>query len=52
MLATGGSIDDTLKALREKGINCDAVISIVSAPEGIAKSNQKLIRSFQFYSWR
>jgi len=37
MLATGGSIDDTLKALREKGITVDAVISIVSAPEGIAR---------------
>ena len=37
MLATGGSIDDTLKALKEKGIAVDCVISIVSAPEGIAR---------------
>jgi uracil phosphoribosyltransferase len=35
MLATGGSIDDTLKALKEKGIIVESVISIVSAPEGI-----------------
>jgi uracil phosphoribosyltransferase len=37
MLATGGSIDDALKALREKDIKVDGVISIVSAPEGIAR---------------
>ena len=37
MLATGGSIDDTLKALKEKEITADCVISIVSAPEGIAR---------------
>jgi uracil phosphoribosyltransferase len=37
MLATGGSIDDTLKALKTKGITADCVISIVSAPEGIAR---------------
>jgi uracil phosphoribosyltransferase len=37
MLATGGSIDDTLKALREKEVQVDCVISIVSAPEGIAR---------------
>jgi uracil phosphoribosyltransferase len=37
MLATGGSIDDALTALHEKGINVDCVISIVSAPEGIAR---------------
>lgn len=37
MLATGGSIDDTLKALKTKEITADCVISIVSAPEGIAR---------------
>ena len=37
MLATGGSIDDTLKALKEKGITVESVISIVSAPEGITR---------------
>lgn len=37
MLATGGSIDDTLKALKEKNIQANCVISIVSAPEGIAR---------------
>jgi uracil phosphoribosyltransferase len=37
MLATGGSIDDALKALKEKKIRVEVVISIVSAPEGIAR---------------
>jgi uracil phosphoribosyltransferase len=37
MLATGGSIDDALKALKGKNIKVDTVISIVSAPEGIAR---------------
>jgi len=37
MLATGGSIEDTLRALSEKEITVDCVISIVSAPEGIAR---------------
>jgi uracil phosphoribosyltransferase len=37
MLATGGSIDDTLRALKEKDIQANCVISIVSAPEGIAR---------------
>ncbi len=41
MLATGGSIDDTLQALKEKGIKADFVISIVSAPEGIARIVKK-----------
>jgi uracil phosphoribosyltransferase len=41
MLATGGSIDDTLKALETKGITVDCVISIVSAPEGIARVVKK-----------
>jgi uracil phosphoribosyltransferase len=37
MLATGGSIDDTLKTLKEKEIKADVVISIVSAPEGVSR---------------
>jgi len=37
MLATGGSIDDTLRVLKEKDIKVDCVISIVSAPEGITR---------------
>lgn len=41
MLATGGSIDDTLKALREKEIKVDCVISVVCAPEGIARVTKK-----------
>lgn len=41
MLATGGSIDDTLKALKEIGIGKVSVISIVSAPEGLKRIADK-----------
>jgi uracil phosphoribosyltransferase len=41
MLATGGSIDDALQALGEKEIKVDCIISVVSAPEGIARITKK-----------
>jgi len=41
MLATGGSIDDALQALKTKEIKVDTVISIVSVPEGIARIAKK-----------
>lgn len=37
MLATGGSFDDTLQALKKKGAKRLIVVSIVAAPEGIAR---------------
>lgn len=36
MLATGGSFDDTVTALKKKGAKNITVVCIVSAPEGIA----------------
>jgi len=36
MLATGGSLVDTITALRRKGANTICVVCIVAAPEGIA----------------
>jgi uracil phosphoribosyltransferase len=36
MLATGGSFDDTITALKEKGAHTIEIVCIVSAPEGIA----------------
>lgn len=36
MLATGGSFDDTITALKNKGAKNITAVSIVSAPEGIA----------------
>ncbi len=40
MLATGGSMDDTIKAVKEKGANHIIAVSIVSAPEGIERVNK------------
>ncbi len=37
MLATGGSMDDTLKAVKGKGAKRIVAVSIVSAPEGIKR---------------
>jgi len=37
MLATGGSFDDTISALKEKGAQHISIVSIVSAPEGIER---------------
>jgi uracil phosphoribosyltransferase len=37
MLATGGSMDDTIKAVKEKGAKRILAVSIVSAPEGIKR---------------
>ncbi len=37
MLATGGSFDDTVKLLKEKGAKRITLVSIVSAPEGIKR---------------
>jgi uracil phosphoribosyltransferase len=37
MLATGGSMDDTIKAVKQKGAKRIICISIVSAPEGIER---------------
>jgi uracil phosphoribosyltransferase len=41
MLATGGSIDDTLEVLKGKGITNISVISVVSAPEGLERVIKK-----------
>ncbi|MEK7129812.1 MAG: uracil phosphoribosyltransferase [Patescibacteria group bacterium] len=37
MLATGGSMDDTLVAVKQKGAKRMVAVSIVSAPEGIKR---------------
>jgi len=37
MLATGGSFDDTIQALKKKGAKRISLVCIVSAPEGIAR---------------
>lgn len=37
MLATGGSMDDTIAAVKEKGATRIIVVSIVSAPEGLER---------------
>jgi uracil phosphoribosyltransferase len=37
MLATGGSMDDTIKAVKEKGAKRIIGVSIVSAPVGIER---------------
>jgi uracil phosphoribosyltransferase len=37
MLATGGSMDDTIRAVKEKGAKRIIGVSIVSAPEGIER---------------
>ncbi len=41
MLATGGSFDDTVTALKEKGAKNITIVSIVSAPEGIKRMQHK-----------
>lgn len=40
MLATGGSVSDTITKLKEKGANRISVVCIVSAPEGIKYINK------------
>lgn len=40
MLATGGSFDDTLTATQKRGAKRLMIVSIVSAPEGIARINK------------
>lgn len=37
MLATGGSMDDTIKAVKAKGAKRIVAVSIVSAPEGLSR---------------
>lgn len=37
MLATGGSLDDTVTALKDKGARSITLVCIVAAPEGIAR---------------
>jgi uracil phosphoribosyltransferase len=37
MLATGGSMDDTIRAVKERGAKRIVAVSIVSAPEGITR---------------
>jgi len=37
MLATGGSLSDTIEALKKKGARNFSVVTIVAAPEGIAR---------------
>lgn len=41
MLATGGSFDDTLTATKKNGAKRLMIVSIVSAPEGIARVSKK-----------
>ena len=41
MLATGGSFDDTVTALKEKGAKNITIVSIVSAPEGINRVQKR-----------
>lgn len=41
MLATGGSFDDTICALKEKGAKHITIVSIVSAPEGIRRIEKR-----------
>jgi uracil phosphoribosyltransferase len=41
MLATGGSIDNTLEILKEKGIEDVVIVSVLSAPEGLERINKK-----------
>lgn len=40
MLATGGSFDDTVKALKQKGAKRILLVCIVAAPEGIKRVTQ------------
>lgn len=41
MLATGGSFDDTITMLKEKGARNILIISVVSAPEGIRRIQKR-----------
>lgn len=41
MLATGGSFDDTVTLLKEKGAKNITIVSIVSAPEGITRMQKR-----------
>ncbi len=41
MLATGGSLSDTISALKQKGARLVSAVCIVSAPEGIARLGQE-----------
>lgn len=41
MLATGGSFDDTVTLLKEKGAKNITIVSIVSAPEGIKRMQSR-----------
>ena len=41
MLATGGSIDDTVCAVKQKGARDITMICIVAAPEGIARVSER-----------
>ena len=41
MLATGGSINDTIEQLKEKGVKKIKVLCIIAAPEGIKAVNEK-----------
>lgn len=41
MLATGGSFDDTVTLLKEKGAKNITIVSIVSAPEGIQRVQKR-----------
>lgn len=41
MLATGGSVEDALDAMQGKGAKSFSLVSIVSAPEGIARLTTK-----------
>lgn len=41
MLATGGSFDDTVTLLKEKGAKNITIVSIVSAPEGVTRMQKR-----------
>ena len=41
MLATGGSMDDTISAVKQRGAKRIVAVSIVSAPEGVARIAEK-----------
>ncbi len=41
MLATGGSFDDTITLLKEKGAKQMTIVCIVAAPEGIARIQKR-----------
>ncbi len=41
MLATGGSMDDTISAVKQRGAKRIVAVSIVSAPEGVVRIAEK-----------